>query len=96
MDAPAIQDQVFKDRVRKFVELLEEETEAIRLMLNRSERRLRIDINQIERRDRESYDGFVPRLSLRSLHRGQTADSLRPSTDSSMIRAIFYLLWNKQ
>lgn len=50
-------DQIYKDRVRAFVELLEEETEAVRLMLNRGERRLRIDINQIERRNRELYEG---------------------------------------
>ena len=48
-----------QDRVRRFVELLEDEAESIRLMLNRGERRLRIDINQIERRDRELYDGYA-------------------------------------
>lgn len=57
MENVALVDQVFQDRVRAFVELLEEETEAVRLMLNRGERRLRIDINQIERKNRELYEG---------------------------------------
>jgi len=57
MENAALVDQIFQDRVRAFVELLEEETEAVRLMLNRGERRLRIDINQIERKNRELYEG---------------------------------------
>lgn len=57
MDGVVVADQEFLDRTRAFVELLEEETEAVRLMLNRGERRLRIDINQIERKNRELYEG---------------------------------------
>jgi len=57
MENAALVDQIFQDRVRAFTELLEEETEAARLMLNRGERRLRIDINQIERKNRELYEG---------------------------------------
>ena len=57
MENAVLVDQIFQDRVRAFVELLEEETEAVRLMLNRGERRLRIDINQIERKNRELYEG---------------------------------------
>ena len=52
-----VHDQLISDRVRAFVDLLEDETESVRLMLNRGERRLRIDINQIERKNRELYDG---------------------------------------
>ncbi|KAF8457568.1 MCM2/3/5 family-domain-containing protein [Kalaharituber pfeilii] len=59
MDNTALRGQQFNDRVRKFVELLEDETEAVRLMLNRGERRLRVDINQIERRDRAFYEGLL-------------------------------------
>ncbi|KAF8453963.1 MCM2/3/5 family-domain-containing protein [Terfezia claveryi] len=59
MENAALVDQIFQDRVRAFVELLEEETEAVRLMLNRGERRLRIDINQIERKNRELYEGIL-------------------------------------
>lgn len=68
MENAAHTDQVFEDRVRKFVELLEDEAEAIRLMLNKGERRLRIDINQIERRDRELYDGWGSRYLVPALH----------------------------
>ncbi|CUS10282.1 unnamed protein product [Tuber aestivum] len=66
MERDPITDQVFKDRVRQFSEFLDPNdedqrsyTDAIKLMLNRGQRRLQVNLDEIRNHNRELADGLL-------------------------------------
>ncbi|KAG0127022.1 MCM2/3/5 family-domain-containing protein [Tuber indicum] len=66
MERDPITDQVFKDRVRQFSEFLDPNdddqrsyTDSIKLMLNRGQRRLQVNLDEIRNHNRELADGLL-------------------------------------
>ncbi|PWW73169.1 MCM-domain-containing protein [Tuber magnatum] len=66
MERDPITDQVFKDRVRQFSEFLDPNdedqrsyTDAIKLMLNRGQQRLQVNLDEIRNHNRELADGLL-------------------------------------